>query len=64
MGLGEIVTFLPYGPRWRLLRKAIHQDMQESAIAKYWPTHESEARCLVARLLDHGDVSLLKDVQQ
>ncbi|KAF8600648.1 cytochrome P450 [Ceratobasidium sp. AG-I] len=63
MGLGEIVTFSQYGQRWRQLRKAIHQDMQESAISKYWPTHESEARWLVARLLDHGDTTLLKDIQ-
>ncbi|CAE6509833.1 unnamed protein product [Rhizoctonia solani] len=63
MGLGNIVTFSQYGPRWRALRKAIHLDMQESVMPKYWSSQETEARRLVARLLAHGDKTLLRDVQ-
>ncbi|KAL5640063.1 hypothetical protein ACGC1H_007383 [Rhizoctonia solani] len=63
MGLGNIVTFSQYGPRWRALRKAIHLDMQESVMPKYWPSQEIEARRLVARLFAHGDETLLRDVQ-
>ncbi|CAE7214750.1 unnamed protein product [Rhizoctonia solani] len=63
MGLGDIITFSQYGPRWRALRKAMHLDMQESVIPQYWPAQETEARRLVVRLFDHGDKMLFRDVQ-
>ncbi|CAE6337349.1 unnamed protein product [Rhizoctonia solani] len=63
MGLGDIVTFSQYGPRWRALRKSIHADMQESVIPEYWPSQEAEAQRLVARLFSHKDRTLLRDVQ-
>ncbi|KAG8750031.1 hypothetical protein FRC11_010831, partial [Ceratobasidium sp. 423] len=63
MGLDDIVTFSQYGPRWRALRKAIHLDMQESVIPKYWPSQAAEAQRLVARLFAHKDKALLRDVQ-
>ncbi|KDN35394.1 hypothetical protein RSAG8_11615, partial [Rhizoctonia solani AG-8 WAC10335] len=56
MGLGDIVTFSQYGSRWRALRKAIHLDMQESVIPKYWSSQEAEARRLAARLFAHGSL--------
>ncbi|CAE6440227.1 unnamed protein product [Rhizoctonia solani] len=63
MGLDDIITFSQYGPRWRALRKAIHLDMQESVIPKYWPSQAAEAQRLVARLFAHKDKALLRDVQ-
>ncbi|QRV94505.1 cytochrome P450 family protein [Ceratobasidium sp. AG-Ba] len=64
MGLGDIIQFARYGPRLRQLRKAIHTHMQESAIPNYWPSQIKEAQRLVARLRNHGDEHLLKDIQQ
>ncbi|CAE6430735.1 unnamed protein product [Rhizoctonia solani] len=63
MGLGDIITFSQYGPRWRALRKLIHLDMQESVIPEYWPSLEVEAQRLVTRLLAHKDKAMLRDVQ-
>ncbi|CAE6459643.1 unnamed protein product [Rhizoctonia solani] len=63
MGLGDIITFSQYGPRWRELRKLIHIDMQESVIPEYWPSQEAEAQRLVARLFAHKDKTMLRDVQ-
>ncbi|QRW08749.1 cytochrome P450 family protein [Ceratobasidium sp. AG-Ba] len=64
MGLGDIIQFARYGPRLRQLRKAIHTDMQESAIPNYWPSQIKEAQRLVARLRNHGDEHLINDIQQ
>ncbi|KAB5590722.1 O-methylsterigmatocystin oxidoreductase [Ceratobasidium theobromae] len=63
MDLGGAVSLSPYGPRWRQLRKAIHLDMQESVIPRYWPSLQAEAQRLVVRLSENGGSSLVSDIR-
>lgn len=64
MDLGGIITISKYGPRWRELRKALHLDMQEAVIPRYWLSLQTEAQRLVARLFENGGDKLVPDIQQ
>ncbi|KAH9897587.1 cytochrome P450 [Xylariomycetidae sp. FL2044] len=50
MGWGLTLTFLPYGPRFRLHRSVLQQGFTKTAITNYRPIQEDEARQAVARI--------------
>ncbi|KAI1372317.1 cytochrome P450 [Hypoxylon crocopeplum] len=51
MGWGLTLTFLPYGPRFRLHRSVLQTGFTKTAISNYRPIQEDEARQAVARIL-------------
>ncbi|KAI1137387.1 cytochrome P450 [Hypoxylon sp. FL0543] len=51
MGWGLTLTFLPYGPRFRLHRSVLQTGFTRTAITKYRPIQEDEARQAVSRIL-------------
>ncbi|KAI2627949.1 cytochrome P450 [Hypomontagnella submonticulosa] len=51
MGWGLTLTFLPYGPRFRLHRSVLQTGFTKTAITNYRPIQEDEARQAVSRLL-------------
>lgn len=51
MGWGLTLTFLPYGPRFRLHRSALQTGFTKTAITNYRPIQEDEARQAVSRIL-------------
>ncbi|KAI4862537.1 cytochrome P450 [Hypoxylon rubiginosum] len=51
MGWGLTLTFLPYGPRFRLHRSVLQTGFTKTAITNYRPIQEDEARQAVARIL-------------
>ncbi|KAI1474523.1 cytochrome P450 [Daldinia eschscholtzii] len=51
MGWGLTLTFLPYGPRFRLHRSALQTGFTKTAITNYRPIQEDEARKAVSRIL-------------
>ncbi len=55
MGWGLTLTFLPYGPRFKLHRSALQTGFTKTAIANYRPIQEDEARRAVARILRSSD---------
>ncbi|KAH8879379.1 cytochrome P450 [Thozetella sp. PMI_491] len=61
MGWGLTLTFLPYGPRFKLHRSALQTGFTKTAIVNYRAIQEDEARQAVARILkkpDNWDFSL------
>lgn len=61
MGWGLTLTFMPYGPRFKLHRAALQTGFTKTAITNYRPIQEDEARQAVARILratDKWDFSL------
>lgn len=51
MGWGLTLTFLPYGPRFRLHRSVLQTGFTKTAITNYRPIQEDEARQAVSRIL-------------
>ncbi|CAK7217402.1 hypothetical protein SBRCBS47491_003153 [Sporothrix bragantina] len=51
MGWGLTLTFMPYGPRFKLHRSALQTGFTKTAIANYRPIQEDEARQATARIL-------------
>ncbi|KAJ9134091.1 Cytochrome P450 [Pleurostoma richardsiae] len=51
MGWGLTLTFMPYGPRFKLHRSALQTGFTKTAITNYRPIQEDEARQAVARIL-------------
>ncbi|KAI2622400.1 cytochrome P450 [Hypoxylon sp. NC1633] len=51
MGWGLTLTFLPYGPRFRLHRSVLQTRFTKTAITNYRPIQVDEARQAVARVL-------------
>lgn len=52
MGWDLITGFTPYNERWRLLRKEMHRFMgTPSAVARYHPEIEREAKRLVGAII-------------
>ncbi|OTA57464.1 cytochrome P450 [Hypoxylon sp. EC38] len=55
MGWGLTLTFLPYGPRFRLHRSVLQTGFTKTAITNYRPIQEDEARQAVSRILKHPE---------
>ncbi|OTB02671.1 hypothetical protein M426DRAFT_61715 [Hypoxylon sp. CI-4A] len=55
MGWGLTLTFLPYGPRFRLHRSVLQTGFTKTAITGYRPIQEDEARHAVARILQRPE---------
>ncbi|KAH7025683.1 cytochrome P450 [Microdochium trichocladiopsis] len=51
MGWGLTLTFMPYGPRFKLHRSALQTGFTKTAITNYRPIQEDEARQGVLRIL-------------
>ncbi|KAF1809998.1 cytochrome P450 [Eremomyces bilateralis CBS 781.70] len=51
MGWGLTLTFMPYGPRFKLHRSALQHGFTKTAIVNYRPIQEDEARQAIARIL-------------
>ncbi|KAK1835309.1 cytochrome P450 [Podospora conica] len=51
MGWGLTLTFMPYGPRFKLHRSVLQTGFTKSAITKYASIQEDEARQAVARIV-------------
>lgn len=51
MGWGLTLTFMPYGPRFKLHRSVLQTGFTKSAITNYRPIQEDEARQAVARIM-------------
>lgn len=51
MGWGLTLTFMPYGPRFRLHRSVLQTGFTKTAITNYRPIQEDEGRQAVARIL-------------
>ncbi|KAL6246440.1 hypothetical protein RBB50_006676 [Rhinocladiella similis] len=51
MGWGLTLTFMPYGPRFKLHRSALQTGFTKTAIVNYRPIQEDEARQAVVRIL-------------
>ncbi|KAI0179025.1 cytochrome P450 [Hypoxylon sp. FL1284] len=51
MGWGLTLTFLPYGPRFRLHRSVLQTGFTKTAVTNYRPIQEDEGRQAVARIL-------------
>ncbi|KAJ9604249.1 hypothetical protein H2200_011083 [Cladophialophora chaetospira] len=51
MGWRLTLTFMPYGPRFKLHRSVLQTGFTKTAIANYRPIQEDEARQAVARIL-------------
>jgi cytochrome P450 len=51
MGWGLTLTFMPYGPRFKLHRSALQVGFTKTAIVNYRPIQEDEARQAVLRIL-------------
>lgn len=65
MGWGLTLTFLPYGPRFKLHRSVLQTGFTKTAITNYRPIQEDEARQAVARILkspENYDYSLRRFV--
>ncbi|KAI1765031.1 cytochrome P450 [Hypoxylon sp. FL1150] len=56
MGWGLTLTFLPYGPRFRLHRSVLQTGFTKTAITNYRPIQEDEARQVVVRILKRPEV--------
>lgn len=51
MGWGLTLTFMPYGPRFKLHRSVLQHGFTKTAIVNYRPIQEDEARQAVSRIL-------------
>ena len=51
MGWGLTLTFMPFGPRFRLHRSVLQSGFTKSAVAAYRPIQEDEARQAVVRIM-------------
>ncbi|KZT67961.1 cytochrome P450 [Daedalea quercina L-15889] len=58
-GLG--MTFIPYGPAWRVLRKALQSILGPGPSKQLRLFQELESRVLLYDLLCHGDQSIVKE---
>ncbi|KAI1459880.1 cytochrome P450 [Annulohypoxylon moriforme] len=56
MGWGLTLTFLPYGPRFRLHRSILQTGFTKTAITNYRPIQLDEARQAVSRILKRPEV--------
>jgi cytochrome P450 len=52
---GRRQLFMPYGPRWRNIRKYSHELLNTQAARNYEPIQDFESKQLVAELLDTPD---------
>lgn len=55
MGWGLTLTFMPYGPRFKLHRSVLQTGFTKTAITGYRRIQEDEARQAVFRILDRPD---------
>ncbi|KAF8518587.1 cytochrome P450 [Gautieria morchelliformis] len=55
MGWDWLVTFMPYGERWRRHRRTIHQHFHPDAAARYEPVQLGHSRELLTRLYETPD---------
>lgn len=55
MGWGLTLTFLPYGPRFKLHRSMLQSNFTKTTIIKYQHIQEDEARQSVRRILKKPD---------
>ncbi|KAF8512772.1 cytochrome P450 [Gautieria morchelliformis] len=56
MGLDWIVTFMPYGDKWRRHRRVIHQKFHPAAATEYQPVQLRHTRELLRRLYETPDL--------
>ena len=64
-GLSWLLGTVPYGDRWRGIRRHFHQHMNANAVVRYRPIQERQTRDFLLRLLEnpkhfskHGRVSV------
>ncbi|KZW03028.1 cytochrome P450 [Exidia glandulosa HHB12029] len=52
LGLGPLISLLPYGDQWKLYRRALHQLFNETAAKKWRGVHETWNARFLQRLAD------------
>ncbi|RPD54268.1 cytochrome P450 [Lentinus tigrinus ALCF2SS1-7] len=52
-GISWLISVVPYGVRWRGIRRNIHQHMNAKAVTQYRPIQEREVKAFLVRLMDN-----------
>ncbi|KII84590.1 hypothetical protein PLICRDRAFT_179402 [Plicaturopsis crispa FD-325 SS-3] len=55
MGFGNLVSLVPYGDKWRAMRRLLHREFHPQAILRYIPNEIEAAHDFLRRLLDSPD---------